>query len=397
MDENLEHIIVVDDEQHVLTSLKQRLNENYGDRYVIAPFLTAEAAIKYANAIDLAGQKLALIISDEKMNTMQGHEFLAHMTGTHPLAKKILNSAYQVQDALSQAIDSGLDGFATKTSRDTVGDDIFRIVDKVIAKYEQEPSLSFTKKGITFSQADTLFKKNAFFGLRYEVYLEEGHKTHDMFRDEEHEAKKEWDEHDLGGIDKLIISPHIRYLVAMKGSECIGGVRIIDGDLPMETGKCVSDFGAYKKDDILTLDRLSEVYPDTDIYKREISRLIVHPEHRASYALFGLFRMIEQLTKEQETMFCTARPNTIGLYEAVGFETIGPNILYSLANEWTPLMRNRWKAHNEPESIGMDERAIGLHKIVTRPIRSDDAETWARYSEKLNEAAIETGYYNAKR
>jgi hypothetical protein len=393
------HIFVVDDEEAVCNSLAQKMDNLYGDNYIISKFLDANEAIEFTNDIDEEEDNLALIISDEKLNGMQGHEFLEIMTKTHPLSKKILNSAYSIEEPLKKVVNLKIDGFANKEGTTVVGDQIFNLSDKLIKEYESEPRLEFTIANTTFSLVDTLYKKNAFGNLRYSVYLDEGHKTQDMFREEEINHKMEWDEHDVGGIDALIINPHVRYLVAMKDNKCVSGVRIIDGDLPMETGNCISDKGVYKKGDKLDLMKLTDQYSDVNIYKREISRLINHPNERddpTSVSLFGLFRMVEQITKDQETMFCTATPGSIGLYQAVGFEIIGPDITYSLAGEWTPLMRNRWKAHNEPESIGMGPNEIGLHKMVTKPIKVTNAEQWSKYSESLNKAAIQTGYYNAK-
>jgi hypothetical protein len=390
------HILVVDDQEAVCNALAQKMENLYGDNYIISKFLDANDAIDFSDYIDEENDNLVMIITDEKLNGMQGHEYLEIMSKTHPLTKKILNSAYSIEEPLKKVINLNIDGFASKEESSVMGDQIFTLTDKLIKQYENEPKLSFSIDDITFSQVNTLHKKKAFFNLRYNVYLDEEHKTLDMFRDEEKDLEMEWDEHDIGGITETALNPHIRYLVAMKENKCIGGVRIIDGELPMETGICLDDLGPYKKNDILNLDKLNETYTDIDIYKREISRLIVHPKHRNSMALFGMFRMVEQLTKDQETMFCTATPNSIELYKAVGFEIIGPNISYALANEWTPLMRNWWKAHHEPESIGMGPDQIGLHKMVTEPIKTTNSEKWSKYSESMNKAAIQTGYYNEK-
>jgi len=392
---NTEHILLIDDLEGVCSSVAAKLQNKYGERYNIAKFLSGKEAVAYAQELDQLGHKVVLVISDEKMVGMQGHEILEYFSKTHPRAKKILNSAWSVEDALKSAINSRVDGFFSKIGKQTMGEELYTLTDKLISEYESEPSLEFKVGSITFCQADTLHKKNLFASVRYKVYLQEGHKTEEMFRPEEIENKKEWDESDLGGIDALILTPRIRYLLAIKDNECIGGVRIIDGNLPMETGIYVESGFGFENGQRLNLQEINEKnFPDIEFYKREISRLIVHPNHRKSYALFGLFRMVEQLTKGQPTMMCTSKDTQLGLYSAVGFEQIAPKIRYSLAGEWTPLMRVWWKAHHEQDALGMSEKSKRLHKMVTEPLPAKDVKKWAEYSQRMNNAVVELGYYN---
>ncbi len=391
-----EHIIVVDDEESICTSVAQKIDNKYGNNYLVSKFLSAEDALDFMDKdIDRYGDNLALIVSDERLNTMQGHTFLKKAISTHPRSKKIANTAYSDPIALEEIAKLNISGFARKDSIEKVGDELFNKIDEQLKLYEKERPLAFQKKNVVFSEVDTLAKKIAFSKLRYKVYLEEGHKTLDLFRQEEIDSHMEWDSYDVGGIDSMIIGPDIRYVVAMLEDSliCAGGLRIIDRDLPMETGLCVKDGFGFKKGDNLDLDRLESKYRSEGLFRREISRLIVDEKYReGGRVLFGLFRMTEQLTKSEPTMMCTARPNTIGLYQTIGFEICAPNILYSLANEWTPLIRRWWTAHNNPESIGMNLREISLHKMLAKPIVKD--EEWSERAKTLHQAAIEKGFYN---
>ncbi|MFW6226250.1 MAG: hypothetical protein ACOC3V_04775 [bacterium] len=149
-----------------------------------------------------------------------------------------------------------------------------------------------------------------------------------------------------------------------------------------------------KIDKLVAKIKEQEKYKDTEIYKREISRLVVDKEYRKEgKVLFGLFRIIEELTKDKPTMMCTSRPSQINLYQAIGFERFGPNILYSLEKEWAPLIRRHWYAHNRPEQIeGMCKE---LHEQVTEPFPLSDIDKWNSYAKSLAKENIK-GFYQEK-
>ena len=187
----------------------------------------------------------------------------------------------------------------------------------------------------------------------------------------------------------MALSPQTRYILAMKDGRCVGGARIIDGKCPLETGTCIADGFGFRAGDSFNLNDLR----GNGVYGREISRLVVDLNHRKSSAivLLSLFKMIEQLTNERNTLFCTSKEPQVGLYQAIGFKTIGPPINYSLEGEWLPMMRDRWKAIHDPSSIpGMSKK---FHLKAIEPIPANDLDKWNEYSRTINQEAIEKGLY----
>ncbi len=393
-----EYIVVVDDNKSLCNAIAQQLKDKYEeDGYSVAQFYGADEATSFIRTkIDDRGDRLCLVASDERLEGMQGHEFLAELGKTHPKAKKFIFSAWSDVSALISGINTNIDGFVSKASLDNVGDPLFELVEKLLDEYRSEPKLEYTVAGITFRQADTLHEKQEFLRRRFENYLRSGHISEDMISPEKLDLRMEWDEYDIGGNKSIILTSKIRYLLAMKEGKCLGGVRVIDGKCPMEKGVCIGyekiNGGLEKKFGIgekFSLDYLRE----QGIYTREISRFIIDKGYRRSSAvvLIGLLRLIEQLTSEQNTLFCTSKEEQLRLYREVGFEILGPRIEYTLKGEWIPMMRDRWKTLNRPETIpGMK---VSFLQRVTEPIPISDVDKWNEYSRTVNEEAINRGLY----
>lgn len=414
-----EYILIVEDDQNLCNIISQQLENNY-PKYKIARFFNSKDALNFINRrIDPKGHRLVYVGTDEKLQgdkengELDGSEFLEILSNTHPQTKKLIFSGYSDSETFIRGINIGIDSFVEKGQNNRVGDEFYNKTNKLISDYEKYKPISFSVGGVEIGVATTLYQKNKFAHLRFRTYRGDwGDAENKDFREDEIKKGMEWDEYDEGGIDKILLpnETDTMYIVAMCEGECVGGIRIIDSAvLPLETGYFVEDGTAYneefkekfvhiKKGDKLELDVIQEYYPELDFYRREISRLIVKPDFRGNsgakkdhVVLFGLFRVVEQLTKDQPTMFCTAKDPQIGLYQAVGFERIGPKIKYSLKGHWNPLMRNWWKAHHEPDQIpGMME---DLHKNVSEPIPFADEQKWSLRAAMLNQEAINRGYY----
>lgn len=391
-----EHIVVVDDNKPLCNVVAEQLEEKFGDRYEIDRFYSARDALEFIREdIDHAGETLVLVASDERMDDMQGHELMMVLTDTHPKAKKIIFSAWSDVEALKSGINSGIDGFASKASMNSAGDELFLLIERLLNDYEVQPLLSFTLGDTTIKQADTLYEKQQFLKKRFEIYTGTGLVRRESLTDYQLQQQMEWDEFDLGADKKMLMCPQIRYVVALQHGQCVGGARIIEGHCPLDHGVCVNDGaefnvkGKFSAGQSFKLDR----YRDEGITIREISRLVIDKAQRRGDAvtLISLFRMIHQLTADQNYLFCTSRPMQIGLYKAIGFEIIGPRINYKLSGDWVPMMRDEWKTIHHPNLIpGYNPDLSSKHG---EPIPLADIDKWAEYSRLYNEAAIEKGFY----
>lgn len=90
-------IIVVDDEEMVLTSVRTYLELE--TEYDVSTFVTPGSALD-----DLAGSRCDLVISDYLMPDMNGIEFLGRVKQLHPFATRILLTGYADKENAIKAI-----------------------------------------------------------------------------------------------------------------------------------------------------------------------------------------------------------------------------------------------------------------------------------------------------
>lgn len=90
-------IIVVDDEEMVLTSVRTYLELE--TEYDVATFTSPAEALE-----DLAGARCDLVISDYLMPDMNGIQFLAKVKQLHPFATRILLTGYADKENAIKAI-----------------------------------------------------------------------------------------------------------------------------------------------------------------------------------------------------------------------------------------------------------------------------------------------------
>ncbi len=104
---NRPKIMLVDDEEFVLTSLKRTLRR---EGYELVAFSRAEDGLEY-----LADDEVDVIISDHRMPAMTGLEFLIETRKKKPNVVRILLTGYADMDVAIRAVNEGkLFRFLTK-------------------------------------------------------------------------------------------------------------------------------------------------------------------------------------------------------------------------------------------------------------------------------------------
>jgi response regulator RpfG family c-di-GMP phosphodiesterase len=83
-------ILLIDDEPEVLEALSTQIKERFGSDYDIETSSTGEEAIGLVKELSEDGVELSLVISDEIMPQMRGHQVLAVLHEMAPQAKTIL-------------------------------------------------------------------------------------------------------------------------------------------------------------------------------------------------------------------------------------------------------------------------------------------------------------------
>ena len=95
--EEKQTVLIVDDEENNLQLLKRTFRGQYN-------LLTATNGVEALQVVKEHGDKIALIVSDQKMPVMEGTEFFKQVRETHPQIIKILLTGHVDTDILVAAI-----------------------------------------------------------------------------------------------------------------------------------------------------------------------------------------------------------------------------------------------------------------------------------------------------
>ncbi|MDH5570199.1 MAG: response regulator [Gammaproteobacteria bacterium] len=98
-DEDENTILIVDDEENIINSLKRLLRR---DGYNILTAIGGNAGLDV-----LKSNKVAVIISDQRMPEMSGVEFLGHVKELYPDTVRIVLSGYTDLNSVTDAINKG--------------------------------------------------------------------------------------------------------------------------------------------------------------------------------------------------------------------------------------------------------------------------------------------------
>jgi diguanylate cyclase (GGDEF)-like protein len=110
-----EHIICVDDEEGILTALRQQLGARFGRECEIAVAQSAKDALELVDELEKEGEALAVVIADQIMPGMKGVDFLEEIHRRSPETTKVLLTGQAGLDAVVAAINrAGLNRYIPK-------------------------------------------------------------------------------------------------------------------------------------------------------------------------------------------------------------------------------------------------------------------------------------------
>jgi two-component system, cell cycle response regulator len=110
-----EHIVCVDDEEGILTALRQQLSARFGAECDIAVAKNAREALDLIDDLQHDGEEVAVVIADQIMPGMKGVELLEEVHKRSPRTVKILLTGQAGLDAVVYAINrAGLDQYIPK-------------------------------------------------------------------------------------------------------------------------------------------------------------------------------------------------------------------------------------------------------------------------------------------
>lgn len=97
-------IICVDDERVVLNGLQAQLGREFGSNFSIELAESGEEALELAKELIENGKSIPIIITDQLMPGLKGHELLIQIHKFTPATYKILLTGQSNLDAVSQAV-----------------------------------------------------------------------------------------------------------------------------------------------------------------------------------------------------------------------------------------------------------------------------------------------------
>ena len=132
MNSSLKHsILCVDDEIHILDSLKRTFRKKY---HVLTALSGSEGL-----AILSQHPSISVIISDQRMPQMEGVEFLAQSMKTHPESIRILLTGYTDIESVIGAINAGR--VYQYINKPWTPEELTNIVDKAVERFELNAQL----------------------------------------------------------------------------------------------------------------------------------------------------------------------------------------------------------------------------------------------------------------
>jgi thioredoxin reductase (NADPH) len=131
-------ILVVDDDAQVLAAVRRDLRGHYREQYTVLTAASGQEALDTVRELKSRGDALAMVISDQRMPGMLGHEVLAATRELYPLARRVLLTAYSDIEAAVKAINEArIDHYLSKPW-DPPEERLFPVIDDLLDSWQAE-------------------------------------------------------------------------------------------------------------------------------------------------------------------------------------------------------------------------------------------------------------------
>ena len=149
-------IVCVDDDEIILSSLKEQLKRGLGRDYNIELASDGNAALLLCAELQAEGIDIAVVICDQIMPGMSGDEFLIKLHAAYPKTSKILLTGQANANSIVNIVNAAsLYRYISKPWDKT---DLILTVQEALRRYEQDRQL--TKQNIVLKQASKLLKQS---------------------------------------------------------------------------------------------------------------------------------------------------------------------------------------------------------------------------------------------
>ena len=133
-------LICVDDEKHILSSLKEQLKRAFKSQYIIETVESGEEALELLEELQKAEVDIPLIISDQIMPGMKGDELLIEFHERTPQTLKILLTGQADADAVGKVVNAA--NLYRYIGKPWEQEDLILTVREAIRSYFQDKTLA---------------------------------------------------------------------------------------------------------------------------------------------------------------------------------------------------------------------------------------------------------------
>ena len=130
------YLVVVDDEPEVRVAVARDVRQKYSDDYNVVDFTGGNEALEGLKQLHLQGDRVALILADQRMPELTGVELLEASREIYPAARRALLTAYSDTDAAIAAINrAGVDYYILKPW-DPPEERLYPTIDDLLERWE---------------------------------------------------------------------------------------------------------------------------------------------------------------------------------------------------------------------------------------------------------------------
>jgi thioredoxin reductase (NADPH) len=134
-------IVAVDDEPVVLAAVARDLRRGFGERYRILRAGSGPEALELLGELKTRGDRVALLVADQRMPGMEGTDYLLEARKVFPDAKRVLLTAYADTEAAIAAINEvALDYYLLKPW-DPPEEQLYPVVEDLLTGWEAGSAL----------------------------------------------------------------------------------------------------------------------------------------------------------------------------------------------------------------------------------------------------------------
>jgi thioredoxin reductase (NADPH) len=132
------YLLVVDDDPQVLAAVRRDLRSKYRDHYTVVSAASGPEALEVAGQLKSRGEALAMVLSDQRMPAMPGHEVLMKSRDLYPLARRILLTAYSDIEAAVKAINEAHVDYYLSKPWDPPEEHLYPVIDDLLSDWHDE-------------------------------------------------------------------------------------------------------------------------------------------------------------------------------------------------------------------------------------------------------------------